>query len=136
LDQPPPLPTLPPGSPRRLAWGCLAVPVVLLAVALALRANGTVIEFDEAESDTGPPWGPALFALGCTFFAARVRQSTFGGALADAPGPLVTLVRFVILMCGAIVPIVVSTSMESPWLLAAALVPLAAMVAWFPRRRA
>ena len=58
------------------------------------------------------PEAPRAFAVGC-----------------------LAILRFVILGCGVIAPAVILLDTRSWWPLAAALVPLAAMVAWFPRRR-
>ncbi len=74
-----------------------------------------------------------LFGLGCTFFAARTRERVLRGA-SGLPRGMVTIARFVILGCGAIVPAIILIEATSWWPLLGAVVPLAAMAAWFPGR--
>src|SRR5688572_33088376 len=103
---------------RWFALGCLVVPVLIIVAALALRATGR--ELGDVSDQT---LEACLFALGCAFFATRVRSQFFGGASeTDAPTPrgLVTIVRFVILGCGGFVPAVNLLLVTSYWPLAAA----------------
>ena len=84
-----------------------------------------------------PELSPILFALGCTYFAARPRTLVVGKRAGGhaIPAGFLKIVRYVILGCGAVVPAVVAMTTPSYWPLAAALVPIAAMVAWFPKKR-
>ena len=124
------MPEIPPAQPRAFAIGCLVLPALVLAATVALRLSGAV-----SADDPENVLSSTLFGLGCTFFAARTRQRVLRGA-DRIPRGMVTIVRYVVLGCGAIVPAVILIDATSWWPLLGAVVPLGAMVAWFPRRTA
>lgn len=123
---------LPPDQLRSLqivAAGLIAGPLLFLAVALYVRSLGTLGSVETIS------YLAAAYALPSPFIAGMLRQRMLSEAFGSEPSPetirRALMVSFGILegaACG--IALLLGTTY---WPLAAAAVPLATMVAWFPR---